>query len=325
MNEATEAEAAAEKPGSPADGEMSDPGAEPHVNPWAALAVGVGGAVVGLMPWLTTGIRLPLQNLWAVEILPGDMPRSLLPLNQYFLVLVIGLLVTGATAAGMLVRGFRPSLGQRGRAAVFAGMMIVQLTAVVQAIAVTRSGLEQSTAARTYLTGVSGTAVLALLCGIAVFWLIVAAPRAGALIGFTVGALALEPWLTGLLHPRGWVPTGTVAEAIGGVSRLVPWVPSVLIGVAIGWCAMRSVGRVAAAVTSVLLLWAVPPLSSAIQYAAGSRVFGGSISVMIDAARTIFVIEATAFGAVALRVAVAIIAACIAWLVLHLHGERTSR
>ena len=38
---------------------------------WAALLIGVGAALVGLLPWIITGMRLPLQNLWASSTLPG--------------------------------------------------------------------------------------------------------------------------------------------------------------------------------------------------------------------------------------------------------------
>lgn len=47
----------------------------------AWLLVGALVAVVGLLPWIVTGMRLPLQNRWAAETLPGDMPVALLPFN----------------------------------------------------------------------------------------------------------------------------------------------------------------------------------------------------------------------------------------------------
>lgn len=34
------------------------------------VALGVLSAALGLAPWLLTGARSPLQNLWAGEVLP---------------------------------------------------------------------------------------------------------------------------------------------------------------------------------------------------------------------------------------------------------------
>ena len=59
------------------------------------MTAGAGSAVVGLLPWMITGMRLPLQNLWASDTLPKSMPVALLPLSNYAVTLIAGLLVTG--------------------------------------------------------------------------------------------------------------------------------------------------------------------------------------------------------------------------------------
>lgn len=48
------------------------------------LALGAAAAIVGLIPWIITGMRLPLQNLWATDTRPADMPLALLPFSQYY-------------------------------------------------------------------------------------------------------------------------------------------------------------------------------------------------------------------------------------------------
>src|SRR6185312_2805072 len=48
-----------------------------------ALALGVAAGALGILPWLVGGGTLPLQNLWANNDMPNDMPFALLPVSQY--------------------------------------------------------------------------------------------------------------------------------------------------------------------------------------------------------------------------------------------------
>ncbi len=67
------------------------------------FAIGVGGGVLGILPWLIGGGILPLQNLWASATMPEDMPFVLLPLSQYFVTLLFSLLLLGGVFAGFTV------------------------------------------------------------------------------------------------------------------------------------------------------------------------------------------------------------------------------
>ena len=49
------------------------------MSPWTLGLIGVLAGLLGLAPWLVSGAQLPLQNLWAKEVLPAQMPVSLLP------------------------------------------------------------------------------------------------------------------------------------------------------------------------------------------------------------------------------------------------------
>lgn len=71
---------------------------------WWYLLVGIGAVAIGLLPWLVTGLRLPLQNLWAIDTLPEQMPRVLLPFSQYFLGQILSMLILGLGIAGLAVR-----------------------------------------------------------------------------------------------------------------------------------------------------------------------------------------------------------------------------
>jgi hypothetical protein len=69
-------------------------------NVWLYVLMGVGAAVAGLLPWIITGMRLPLQNLWADEGagLAEPMPFVLLPFSQYFVTLLIGVIAVGSAS-----------------------------------------------------------------------------------------------------------------------------------------------------------------------------------------------------------------------------------
>jgi hypothetical protein len=101
------------------------------VNRLACVGIGVAAAVVALLPWLVTGVRLPLQNLWAVQTLPEDMPIALLPFSQYAVVQIFSLLVVGYGAAGIVVRALRTRLPRRAVLTVGAGALSVHLVATV--------------------------------------------------------------------------------------------------------------------------------------------------------------------------------------------------
>ena len=67
--------------------------ADPWRWAWAvALPVGVAGAVIGLVPWLIGGGRLPPQALWSATVRPEAMPFVLLPFSFVTVILIFSLL-----------------------------------------------------------------------------------------------------------------------------------------------------------------------------------------------------------------------------------------
>ncbi|WP_010204139.1 hypothetical protein [Salinibacterium sp. PAMC 21357] len=250
---------------------------------WMSALLGVGAALVGLLPWLLQGLRLPLQNLWALETAPDEMPFVLLPFSQYALTTEIGLMVVGAAVAGLLARLLRSRMPRRGVLVMFLSLIVVQLGAIVQTYVVVQGGLQDRSAATFYLAAVTGVAVLAMLVGIAVFWLIARAPHAGALIGYAMAAVALAPWLGELAHPLTNQQFGAVGDFRRWAASVLRWVPAILVGLAVGWCGIRSVGRVIAVLVSFGLLWIVPALTTAISHAAGSRVYANDLPEMASA------------------------------------------
>ena len=71
------------------------------------FAIGVVAALVGILPWLVTGMRLPLEKLWGTSPSADAMPEAVLPFSQYMPTLIFGLIVTGSAIAGVAARATR--------------------------------------------------------------------------------------------------------------------------------------------------------------------------------------------------------------------------
>ncbi|MFN3866474.1 MAG: hypothetical protein ACK4MD_07140 [Demequina sp.] len=278
----------------PHDGARAHAPAEPPAPPpaaarplpaAAAVLVGAACAVLGLAPWLVTGVSLPLQNIWREVTRPEDMPLALLPLSQYFLVATVAMVVVGSALAGAASR----LASRRGRPPrlwlVAAGAMAVQSVALAQAAVVLASGLEDSARARVYLWGMVVGVCVGIVVGLLVMVGIGRAGTAGATIAITFGALALSEWLPTLIYPIGAAPSYDVPLFL---SHVVRWLPVVTVALAVGWCGAASVRRAAASVTSLLALWIVPSAVIAFSHAVGSRVYLQNPSELIPAGLQVF-------------------------------------
>lgn len=245
---------------------------------WLFLLIGVGSAIFGLMPWLITGLRLPLQNLWAADALPEDMPLVLLPFSQYHLSLIVALIVIGSATAGVIARAIRDRTSRGALGVTTLGVAVVDLVAVVQTAAVVGGGLRDDPMSSLYLTALAACAGTAVVLGLGVLWLIARAPRGGAVIGLTIPALLSSVWLHALLSPQGPAFAGEPAWLWAAVR----WVPPVLVGAAIAWGGANTVGRVIAAAASLVMLWITPALLTAMANAIGSRVLARYLGEMLD-------------------------------------------
>src|SRR5690606_11307054 len=103
--------------------------------------------------------------------------------------------------------------------------VVIQIIAITQSAVAVGGGLRGGTESALYLGALVVASVLSLLVGVLVVFLIARAPRGGALIGLTIGAIATQSWLTGFMGVE------TPYEIVG----LVQWVAPVLVGVAIAW------------------------------------------------------------------------------------------
>ena len=284
------------------------------------LLTGALAAVVGLLPWLASGARLPLQNLWALEVLPDDMPLAALPISQYDATTILALLVVGAGLAGA-VTGVRRRRSPHAPVAlwpVLTGLALVQLAAVAQSFVVLASGLgvipppASGTSVLTavddratlYLAGMLGGTLLCLVLGLAVAALL--AHRSSAVVALGVGLVAVPL--------ASWVVAWPGATAVGGggllANAVVRWLPAVAVGLALGWCELRRRSHAVVWAIDLALLWLVPATLTALTYAMGMRVLDGDLRDMAAAAAQVFplVLRESARGVMlALAIAVTVI------------------
>ncbi|MFT4282554.1 hypothetical protein [Microbacterium sp.] len=286
---------------------------------WLSVVIGAAAALVGLVPWLVTGARLPLQNL-AEDGASGDAPVVLLPFSQYSVSSIFAVLVFGAVVAGVAARAVRPRSTRGGAWGVLTGVAVVHVVAIVQTTAVVAGGLQDRVESEWYLAGLTGGAVFSALLGWGCLLLVAVAPRAGALLGLAVGAIAAGMWAGAFLR---LVPvTATVPE---GLLTAVSFVTPVLAGIAIAWTGLATVGRIVAAVIAVVLVWVAPALATGIFNALATRALARDPRGMLEYGLGVF--QMALFDpALALRpiIATVVVAALGTAVVLLRRRHRTS-
>jgi hypothetical protein len=283
--------------------------------PIAYFLLGIAAAAVGILPWLITGSRLPLQNLWASEALPAEMPIALLPFSQYAVILIAGMVITGPLIAGIVLRIGRALLPRHGVLAATLGVLLVQLSATVQSAVVTSDGLRTSSATGLYLVALVVGTIAAIALGLLVLFLLARAGRPGAAIAVSFGAVAANQWLDALIIPFGTVVVSEFSRQLLGATQ---WVPAILVGLAVAWCGVTTVGRAVASATCLLLLWVTPALVTGITSAAGTRVLTPYPAEMAEYAVQVFFLALRQPGwsprLVAIAVGVALIAMAVRWM-----------
>jgi hypothetical protein len=305
-------------PTHPADSHPAASGPALPLPAWAGI--GLAAAVLGLLPWIVTGMRLPLQYLWASDTLPGDMPIVLLPFSQYALTLLVGLVVLAYAAAGIVARA---AASRRGRFAmlVLSGTIAgLHLIAIVQTAVVVAGGLTDRTVSTLYVAALVAVVVVAVLIGVVLFRAIAVGSRAAAVVAFAVAALAAGFWLSGLLAPLGRLPSEFQLLLLPLADRI----PAVLVGAAIVWGGIRSAGRIIAAVGALAILWIGPALATAISAAVGSRVLLPYPLEMLDYGWAVFRQALVLPELVLPRLIIALVVAAVGLAVRELLARRAT-
>ena len=273
-----------------------------------ALLAGVLCGLIGLAPWLVSGPRLPLQNLWAAEVPPEAMPLSLLPLSQYKLVTLVTLLAVGGAVAGVAVRLLFPPRRwppARRRPLAWcaaAGVLLVQLFATVQAFAVLRNGLVDGDAASDlYFGGLLAGVIAAIIAGLVACLLLSATSPAVVALGVGLMAVPFGNWVS------AWAAdTASLGQLTPVFFGLIRWLPAVLVGLALAWCGFRPPVRVLVWVADLALLWVVPALFISVDYVLGTRIRPGDLAEMLLMSRQILAATLGPAGGGGLSVLVAL-------------------
>ncbi|WDF33434.1 hypothetical protein PTW37_00375 [Arthrobacter agilis] len=274
------------------------------------LLIGVGAALVGLAPWLVSGARLPLQNLWATPTAPDDMPRALLPIGQYHLLTIVGLLVTGGAAAGTVLRVWIPDRRRTVTGSAVAGLLAVHVAAAAQSLTVAGSGLSAGPTARIYLVGILAGVVVTLAAAVVALLLLSAASRTAATLG--VGLVAVP---TALWAGEWALAFAEPFEVPAWVHLAIRWLPAVLVGCALAWCGLASMRRRAIWLVDLALLWLVPPVFDTVRTVFGTRVYLGDPGAMLTLARDALSSSLGPGGGSAATVATAVVIALAGLLV----------
>jgi len=254
-----------------------------------SFGLGVAGVLLGLSPWLISGPRLPLQNLWTQQTSPEAMPLALLPISQYYASTIAALLIVGGTASGLATRLLVP----RGFRAVpvALGLSLAHAAAIGQSFAVLYEGLDPGGAgdsrAWLYLAGMLGGTLLAAAAAQGAFWL-TSRPSTGlAALGLVLSAVPLASWV------GVWFATlGGAGGPDPFAGQVVRWLPALVVAAALVWCGVAPPRRLAIWLTGLLVLCAAPPLITAATTALGTRALRG------DPAETINVLLAVLRAAV---------------------------
>ena len=249
------------------------------------LLAGMASAIAGLVPWLITGIRLPVQNLWSTTVFPGQMPFALLPFSQYALFLIVALIVVGSAIAGIVARSTRAQHPRFAVLSLVVSVAVVQVAALAQTTLTVVHGLKDTSASRLYIAAlVIGTAA-SIAVGLVLLVLIARAPAAGVVVALSFAAIALQSWLNALVLPFGVAST----EPNLGLLAAIRFVPALVVGLAVVWAGIRSIGRVIAVIIGLLVLWIAPAAVTAVTSAAGSRVLAAHPADMLDYSSQVFV------------------------------------
>lgn len=234
---------------------------------WMSLLLGIATAGFGLLPHLLNGARLPLQNLWATPALPEDMPLTLLPVSQYYVWLVMSMLIVGGALAGILAR----PLGRLdvSRAGLAIGVALCHLAAIVQSFTAVGLGLRlgepASNREELYFAGMLGVAVLGAISAQTGLWLVSHTSRAIAALGLALAADPTVEWLMAWAQLLFGQFNAPVAVYI-----LRPWLPAVIVGLALAWCGLGR-SRVWVWAVSLLSLLVIPTVVGPVQFVLGSR------------------------------------------------------
>lgn len=184
---------------------------------------------------------------------------------------LFGYVVLAWVAGGLTVRllGFR--LAARAPLMVGVTIAVVQIASLVQTAIVVATGLQETDQAQVYLWGLTAGAVASIGIGALLYRLLSTGAVPGAEVALSIGAIAVGGWFNSSV----WAAWGMDRYPPTWLVPVTDWIAPVLVGLVVAWSGIGTVGRKAAAVASLLLLWVLPAALGAIATSLGARVLSG--------------------------------------------------
>lgn len=260
-----------------------------RILPGWAVVLGATAAlwVVGFLPWVVEGLRLPSSAAWpGIRTIEG--PRVALPFGEQGVTTLLVSGVVGGTASLCVSLLAAPRV-TRARVLAAAGGAMGLLAALAQTWATVRPGLARTDEATLLLAGLVaatvGSGVLGLLVGAGV-----ARGRGWPwLLGGATAAAVAGSWLVDVVD-RG---PGSVPSWLGQVLQWHPWLTGALLGGVLAVFGREPVGRLIGWVVALAIAWVVPSVFTAVTYAvayAGQGTLTSSHRTeVLDAGRDVFV------------------------------------
>ncbi|GAA2560335.1 hypothetical protein HD598_001402 [Neomicrococcus aestuarii] len=274
---------------------------------FTGLVLGQIGTTIALLPHLLSGGLMLLQNLWIRETLPEDMPFSMLPLSQYALLELVGILAVAATITGCLPYFVMPARRRSVTLGASLGVALGLLISIGQSFWEMAKGLGigagASSTAQLYFWGLlAGFVLFAALAALVTMVFASGTPTWSALMWALV-AVPVTSWILSWTSPSGpfsgpfLMPliesfTGPLPDPFSGDSTFLNYVyrflPAIIVGLALAWYGWKPLGRLAIWVVDLALLFFIPVLATATQSAAGMRVLNGNVRDMLDYGSEVF-------------------------------------
>ncbi|MFH5878807.1 hypothetical protein [Arthrobacter sp. NA-172] len=240
-----------------------------------ALVIGLLAGVLGLAPWLITGARLPLQNLWGSDAPSQQIPLVLLPLSQYQLTNLVALLTVGGAVAGLAVRIWYPARRRLVTWCAAAGVLAVHIAATIQAFVVVNAGLVPGSRSSLYLAGLLAGVLGATAASLIALLLIASRSRSLAALGVALIAVPFGYWSAEWLANLAGVPYASPAMPV-----IVQLLPAALVGVTLAWYGLRPARHALVWLASLAVLWVVPAVFRSVNSALGTRSILGNLQEM---------------------------------------------
>ncbi|MBB5598763.1 hypothetical protein [Neomicrococcus lactis] len=247
----------------------------------SGLLIGLIGVAIALTPHLLSGGLMPLQNMWIRETLPENMPFSLLPLNQYYLLRLVGVLAFAGTFAGCVSHFIFPVRRRSVALGAVLGVALGLVVALAQSFWVLAQGLSIAVSASSiaviYFWGLlTGMICFSILALVATYVFAIGSPTPSA-IWWALVAAPLTSWVTSWATIAGPIPGDSTW--LGYISRFLP---AIIVGLALAWYGVRPAARLLVWILDLALLFFIPITATAVQSAVGMRVLQGQVSEMLQ-------------------------------------------